>query len=72
MTKRVLFQVELEMKDPVTSDNEINEMSENIARAIVNECNSGEGISSSDSDNFTQIVRVKGWYSEKEIIKHAY
>jgi hypothetical protein len=48
-------------------------MALNIARAIVNEANNGMGITPVFSINRTntEIVYVKEWYSDKQIIEHV-
>lgn len=65
------FIVEIVTEDKITDDNEINEMAQNIANGIVNQANTG-GIVPEDSETFTKIVYVKGWYSEKQIIEHTF
>ena len=63
------FIVEIVTEDKITDDNEVNEMAQNIANAIVNHANTG-GIVPENSETFTKIVYVKGWYSDKQIIEH--
>jgi hypothetical protein len=65
------FIVEIVTEDPIVNDNEINEMAQNIANAIVNEANAS-GIVPEDSETFTKIVYVKGWYQDKQIIEHTF
>ena len=65
------FMVEIVTEDSINDDNEINEMAQNIADAIVSHANTS-GITPEDSETFTKIVYVKGWYSDKEIIEHTY
>lgn len=65
------FIVEVVTEDSISDDNEINEMAQNIANAIVNEANTA-GIVPEDSETFTKIVYVKGWYSDKQIIEHTH
>jgi hypothetical protein len=65
------FIVEIVTEDPIYDDNEVNEMAQNIANAIVNEANT-KGIVPENSETFTKIVYVKGWYSDKQIIEHTY
>jgi hypothetical protein len=70
MNRTTRFIVEIVTEDRIDDDNEKNEMAENIARAIVSECNSGQGIVPENSETFTKIVYVKEWYSDKQIIEH--
>ena len=63
------FMVEIVTEDKITDDNEINEMAQNIADAIVSHANTS-GITPEASETFTKIVYVKGWYSDKQIIEH--
>ena len=70
MSKDVLFRVELSFKDKIVSDEELREISENIANAIESQIKHGEvGMSPRDSDNFTTEVRVTPWYLNKTVIK---
>jgi hypothetical protein len=65
------FIVEIVLSDKVTSDGDIDEMAQNIADALVDKCNKSEvGIAPEDSDAFVEIIYVKGWYSDKQIIEH--
>ena len=66
----ISFMVTLETQDRISDDNEIDEMSGNIARAIIHECRNGDGIVPENSETFTNTVYVKGWYSNNEIIEH--
>ena len=64
------FMVEIVTSEKITTDDDINEMSQKIANAIVDGAN-GQGICPETSDAYTQIVYVKGWYSDKQIIEHV-
>ena len=68
-TKTQRFIVEIVTEDAIVSDNEVNEMAQNIADAIVSHANTS-GIIPEDSETFTKIVYVKGWYSDEQIIEH--
>lgn len=72
MSTTTKFLVEIVTEDKVTDDKHLKEMSENIARAIVNEANNGMGIVADGSDTFTKIVYVKEWYSDHQIIEHVF
>jgi peptidase E len=71
MNTTTRFIVEIVTEDKVVDDQQLKEMSENIARAIINEINNGEGIVADGSDTFTKIVYVKEWYSDHQIIEHV-
>jgi hypothetical protein len=71
MSKSVLFRVEVTFADNVEQDEDIMQVAQNIARAIVNETN-GEGIAPQNDDNYTKEVRVTPWYIDKTIIEHVY
>ncbi len=71
MSKTQKFIVEIVTEDKIVDDYEINEMAQNIANAIVNECNTA-GITPDASETFVKIVYVKGWYSDKQIIEHTF
>lgn len=64
------FIVEIVTESSIVDDNEVNEMAQNIANAIVNEARNGLGIVPEESETYTEIVYVKGWYSDKQIIEH--
>tara|TARA_R110000772_G_scaffold17348_3_gene48468 strand:+ start:803 stop:1018 length:216 start_codon:yes stop_codon:yes gene_type:complete len=70
MNKEVRFMVTLITSEKITSDDDINEMSQNIADAIVSHANTA-GITPEVTDGFTEIVYVKGWYQDKEVIEHV-
>ena len=63
------FIVEIVSSEKITDDNDINEMAQRIANSILNGAN-GFGIHPDGSDAYTEIVYVKGWYSDKQIIEH--
>ena len=69
MSHTIRFQVEIVVSNKITNDDDLNEMSQNITNAIVNQCKSGE-ITPCESDSYTEIVYVKEWYSDKTIIEH--
>jgi hypothetical protein len=73
MSKTTRFIVEIVTADDIVDDNEKIDMAQNIARAIVNEANNGMGITPVFSINRTntEIVYVKEWYSDKQIIEHV-
>lgn len=55
--KKVQFTVTLEFADKISDDNEIIEVANNIARAIVNEANNGEGIAPDDSFTVSGFIK---------------
>lgn len=71
MSKTIRFQVDIIVSDKITGDIDLNEMSQNIANAIVKECQDGNGITPHEGDAYTEIVYVKEWYSDKQIIEHV-
>jgi hypothetical protein len=73
MSKTTRFIVEIVTSDDIVDDNEKIDMALNIARAIVNEANNGMGITPVFSINRTntEIVYVREWYSDKQIIEHV-
>ncbi len=64
------FIVEIVSSEKIIDDNDIDEMAQKIANAIVDGVN-GQGICPEDSDAYTKIVYVKGWYSDRQIIEHV-
>ena len=71
MNRTNRFIVEIVTENKIVDDNEIDEMAQNIADAIINKVDDGE-IVPEDSETFTTIVYVKGWYSDKQIIEHTF
>lgn len=65
------FIVEIVTADEIVDDETIDDMAQNIAIAIVNGANDGRGIVPDYADTYTEIVYVRGWYSEKQIIEHV-
>ena len=59
------------VSDKITSEEHTTEMAQNIADAIVHAANTS-GITPESSDATTEVVYVKEWYAEKEIIEHVY
>ena len=55
--KKLTFTVSVEFADKVTSDNEINEVADNVLKALVNEVN-GNGLAPEESETFTTKVNV--------------
>jgi len=74
MSKTTRFIVEIVTADDIVDDNEKIDMAQNIARAIVNEVDYGAGITPVFSINRTntEIVYVREWYSDKQIIEHVW
>jgi len=70
MSKSVSFRVELEFESNIELDEDIMQIAQNIARAIVAETN-GEGIAPQDGDTYLEIVRVTPQYLNKTIIEHV-
>lgn len=64
------FIVEIVTSDDIYTDAEKNEMAQNIADAIVKYAIS-DAICPEDNIAITEIVYVKEWYSDKQIIEHV-
>jgi hypothetical protein len=58
--KKLTFTVVIEFEDKIVNDNEISQVADNIADAIVEKAN-GYGIAPDDSETYTKHVEV---YSE--------
>ena len=71
MSKSVSFRVELEFESNIEQDEDVMQVAENIARAIVLEAN-GEGIAPQNGDTYLERVRVTPWYLNKAVIKDVY
>jgi len=71
MSKSVSFRVELEFESNIEQDEDVMQVAENIARAIVAETN-GIGISPQNGDTYLERVRVTPWYLNKAVIKDVY
>lgn len=66
------FILEIVTTHKIETDEEKNEMAQNIANALIHQVNHGDiGIVPKFSDGYTEIVYVKEWYSDKQIIEHA-
>ena len=56
--RKLTFTVTVEFANKITDDNEINEVANNIAKAIVDRANH-EGIAPENSDNYTESVEIQ-------------
>jgi len=70
MNKTTRFIVEIVTSDKIVDDNFKDEMAQNIADAIIYYAGA-VGITPEDSDATTEIVYVKEWYSDNQIIEHV-
>ena len=70
MSKNLTFRVELQFESNIEQDEDVMQVAENIARAIVAETN-GQGISPQNGDTYLEIVRVTPQYINKTIIEHV-
>lgn len=59
MSRKIAFTVTLTFESKITDDNDILEIANNIARAIKNESNNGEGIAPINGDAYTETIMVK-------------
>jgi len=71
MAKSITFHVELQFESNIEQDEDVMQVAQNIARAIVLETN-GQGISPQNGDTYLEIVRVTPQYINKTIIEHAF
>ena len=67
MSKKQTFSVTLEFEDKITDDNDILEIANNIARAIKNEANNGQGITTDFSDTYTKTIMVKPQFLDEVV-----
>jgi hypothetical protein len=70
MSKSISFRVELTFESNVERDEDIMNVAQNIARAIVAETN-GQGIAPQDGDTYLEVVRVTPWYINETVIEHV-
>jgi len=70
MAKNLSFRVELTFESNIEQDEDVMQVAQNIARAIVAETN-GVGISPQNGDTYLEIVRVTPQYLNKTIIEHV-
>lgn len=68
--KTTKFMVEIVSSEKIVDDHDKDEMAQRIANAIINGANSF-GIHPDGSDAYTEIVYVKEWYSDRQIIEHV-
>lgn len=68
MSKDLVFRVEITFADKVVSDDEVNEVAQNIMRALESEVNSGIGLAPENSDTYTQHIRITPQYVNKTLI----
>ena len=61
------FNVTLTFADKITDDNDIVEIATNIARAIKNEVENGQGITTDFSDTYTKEIEVKPQFIDETI-----
>jgi hypothetical protein len=67
MSRKQTFIVTLEFADKITDDNDVMEIASNIARAIKNEANNGQGITTDFSDTYTTGVSVKPQFLDEVV-----
>ena len=71
MSKSLGFFVTVTFESKITLDEDILEVANNIARAIVSETN-GIGISPQSGDTFLEYVEVKPQYLDETVSLNAY
>lgn len=65
--KKIIFTVELEFNEKITSDEDIKTVAENVADAITDACGHEIGIAPQNSDNFLVGVSVSSDVLEVEV-----
>lgn len=70
MNKTTRFMVEIITTETITDDKCKDEIAQNIANGIVHWANNGDGITPDYADAAVDIVYVKEWYSDTQIIEH--
>lgn len=65
--RKLQFTVEIEFEDKITQDNEIQEVSNNMIRALSSECRSGEGLAPEASETFTRKIKVTDNITHKTV-----
>ena len=68
MSKTISFKVNVTFSEEVTSEKDIKEIAQNIARAIQNETY-GDGIASDDCEGYTENVEVIPIGMENYVVK---
>ncbi len=67
MSKIVSFNLELRFADDIVSDIDIIIIANNVARAVVETANKGEGIAPQNGDTYLEEVIVKQMYLETTV-----
>lgn len=67
MSRKLTFSVTLTFESAINDDNDILEIAKNIARAIKNEANNGQGIVTDFSDTYTERVEVTPQFIDETI-----
>ena len=62
------FTVSLTFADKITDDTDILEIASNIARAIKNEVENGQGITTDFSDTYTKEIEVRPQYIAQSVV----
>jgi len=70
--KKIVFTVELEFDEKITSDEDIKTVAENVADAITISCDHGTGIAPQDSENFLVGVSVSSDVLEVEATRREW
>jgi hypothetical protein len=70
MSKDLTFRIELTFESNIERDEDVMQVAQNIARAIVAETN-GQGIAPQEGDTYLEIVRVTPQYINKTVIEHV-
>jgi len=70
MSKKLTFTLTLEFETSIDNDNDVLQVAQNVASAIVNGANR-EGIAPQDSDTFLENVSVKPMFIKEVITQKA-
>ena len=71
MSKKLTFTVTVEFADKIVDDNEVLEVANNIAKAIVNDANT-IGIAPEESETHTESVEVKPQFVDEGVNLKVY
>jgi hypothetical protein len=66
MSKKLTFTVTVEFADKIVDDNEVLEVANNIAKAIVHDANTC-GIAPEESETYTESVEVKPQFVDEVV-----
>ena len=68
MSKYVTISVVIEFSDKMVSDDDHNTIAKNVAEAIANEAEHGQGIAPENCDGYTKTIYTKSPITDEEFI----